>query len=149
MIQNNITTISTSQACKYLHITLEAFKRYIKEFNINPVKIKNKDHYVLDDIYKIQSDLEERKRICSLPNHKSIARSEWKPTPRDDYYNLEEIGNLLNISKQHAGNIMRKTKIKLYKDNWNTYYFSKTDINNMIEELNRKKRKNGIQKKSN
>lgn len=102
--------LNKSQSAKYLNVGIDTFNRLINQYGINRDMIDGKFIYYYHDLNKIKQELEERKKIASIPSHQPMKNYEWHPSA--EHVSLVDIAKYYNCSKQ---NICRLININEYK----------------------------------
>lgn len=102
--------ISKTQSAKYLNVGVETFNRLCMQYNINRDMVNGKFIYYYHDLDKIKNELEERKKIASIPSHQPQKNNDWLPSAK--HVSLIDIAKYYNCSKQ---NICRLININGYK----------------------------------
>ena len=104
-----------TEAQRYLGIGPATFNNFKVKYNVRTEKIKNKILYNVEDLDRIKAELDERKRIALPPVYKQFKRPDWKPEPRETYYDLQDICKMLECSKVHGVNIINACEYKFAK----------------------------------
>lgn len=102
--------LNKSQSAKYLNVGIDTFNRLINQYKINRDMINGKFIYYYHDLDKIKNELEERKKISSIPSHQPMKNYEWHPG--SEHVSLVDIAKYYNCSKQ---NICRLININGFK----------------------------------
>lgn len=128
-------------AQKYLGIGADNFKKLVINRGIRYEKVNNKTIYNTEDLDKIKAELEERKRIAQPPVYKQFKRPDWKPEPRDMYYDLEDIQKILDsVTKSHVVNLINGSDYKFTKfyTKIRKIYYLKKEIDENLNEITKK-----------
>lgn len=128
-------------AQKYLGMGPENFKKLVINRGIRHEKVNNKTIYNTEDLDRIKAELDERKRIAQPPVYKQFKRPDWKPEPREMYYDLEDIQKMLDsVTKSHVVNLINGSdyKFKKFFTKINKIYYLKKEIDENFNEITKK-----------
>lgn len=128
-------------AQKYLGIGADNFKKLVINRGIRYEKINNKTIYNTEDLDRIKTELDERKRIAQPPVYKQFKRPDWKPEPREMYYDLEDIQKMLDtVTKSHVVNLINDSdyKFKKFYTKVRKIYYLKKEIDENFNEIIKK-----------
>ena len=128
-------------AQRYLGMGPENFKKLVINRGIRYEKVNNKTIYNTEDLDKIKAELDERKRIAQPPVYKQFKRPDWKPEPRENYYDLEDIQKMLDtVTKSHVVNLINGSdyKFKKFYTKVRKIYYLKKEIDENFNEIIKK-----------
>jgi len=128
-------------AQRYLGMGPENFKKLVINRGIRHEKVNNKTIYNTEDLDKIKAELDERKRIAQPPVYKQFKRPDWKPEPRENYYDLEDIQKMLDtVTKSHVVNLINHSdyKFKKFYTKVRKIYYLKKEIDENFNEIIKK-----------
>ena len=131
-----------TEAQKYLGVGQGTFNNFVIKYGIRWEKLGSRLYYNMEDLDKIKKELDERKRNALPPVYKQFRRPDWKPEPRENYYDLQDICKMLDCSKVHAVNIINSCEYKFAKffTKVKKIYYLKREIDenlfNEIKKLN-------------
>ena len=128
-------------AQRYLGMWPENFKKLVINRGIRHEKVNNKTIYNTEDLDKIKAELDERKRIAQPPVYKQFKRPDWKPEPRENYYDLEDIQKMLDtVTKSHVVNLINGSdyKFKKFYTKVRKIYYLKKEIDENFNEIIKK-----------
>ena len=128
-------------AQRYLGMGPENFKKLVINRGIRFEKVNNKTVYNSEDLDRIKAELDERKRIAQPPVYKQFKRPDWKPEPRELYYDLEDIQNILDtVTKSHVVNLINNCDYKFTKfyTKVRKIYYLKKEIDENFNEIIKK-----------
>ena len=128
-------------AQRYLGMGPENFKKLVINRGIRYEKVNNKTIYNSEDLDKIKAELDERKRIAQPPVYKQFKRPDWKPEPRENYYDLEDIQKMLDtVTKSHVVNLINGSdyKFKKFYTKVRKIYYLKKEIDENFNEIIKK-----------
>ena len=128
----------STEACKYLGIGAITFNGFVKKYNVRFEMQKQRKIYNIEDLDKIKAELDERKRIALPPVYKQFKRPDWKPEPRETYYDLQDICKMLECSKVHAVNIINACEYKFakfYTKVKKIYYLKREIDDHLVNEI--------------
>ena len=127
-----------AEAQRYLGVGVESFNNMVLRYNVRKEEVGCKIIYNIEDLEKIKAELEERKRISQPPVYTQFRRPDWKPEPRENYYDLVDICKMLDCTKSHAVNLINACEFKFTKNytKIKKIYYLKSEIDeNFINEL--------------
>ena len=127
-----------TEAQKYLGVGQGTFNNFVLKYNIRSEKLGSRLYYNTEDLQKIKTELEERKRIAQPPVYKQFRREDWKPEPREIYYDLQDICKMLDCTKSHVVNLINACEFKFTKNftKIKKIYYLKSEIDeNFLKEL--------------
>jgi len=104
-----------AEAQRYLGVGAESLNNMVLRYNVRIEKIGSKLLYNVEDLEKIKAELDERKRIAQPPVYTQFRRPDWKPEPRENYYDLVDICVMLDCTKSHAVNLINACDFKFSK----------------------------------
>lgn len=128
-------------AQKYLGVGTDSFKKLVSIHGIKSEKINNKTQYNGEDLDRVRKELDERKRIAQPPVYKQFKRPDWKPEPREMYYDLEDIQKMLDcVTKSHVVNLINGSDYKFTKfyTKIRKIYYLKKEIDENLNEITKK-----------
>jgi hypothetical protein len=127
-----------AEAQRYLGVGAESLNNMVLRYNVRIEKIGSKLLYNVEDLEKIKAELDERKRIAQPPVYTQFRRPDWKPEPRENYYDLVDICKMLDCTKSHAVNLINACGYKFNKffTKIKKIYYIKSEIDdNLINEI--------------
>jgi hypothetical protein len=127
-----------TEAQKYLGVGQGTFNNFVIKYGIRSEKNGSRLYYNMEDLEKIKAELDERKRIAQPPVYTQFRRPDWRPEPRENYYDLVDICVMLDCTKSHAVNLINACGFKFSKffTKIKKIYYIKSEIDeNLISEI--------------
>ena len=134
--------MNRSEAQKYLGIGPITFTAFIEKYGIRKKYEGKKLLYCIEDLDRIKAELDERKRIALPPVYKQFKRPDWKPEPRELYYDLQDLCKMMDCTKSHIVNLINACEFKFTKNftKIKKVYYLKSEIDeNFLNELRKQK----------
>ena len=127
-----------TDAQRYLGVGTITFNSFVEKYNVRHEMHGQRKIYNTEDIEKIKSELDERKRIALPPVYKQFKRPDWYPEQRELYYDLQDICKWLDCTKVYAVNLINASEYKFakfYTKHKKIYYLKKEIDDHLINEI--------------